>query len=934
MLIRVFIQIHRIVYIFIVLTFAAMTTQLHAQVNHDELQPDMYIPLTTFEYGSAPISISGPVNVLIVGEDALRVYFDLENSGNSGIKELQVWLMVYYHDRTEPVLFERTFSTLIQPGVTNSFTWEIPTEDFGEPKDGVIVPYRIEFVDDTVWNLNEFYQANVKNNNEQPDRIDFPSGVNSSPGTEPAFTGKSINAVQVSSPINVDGVLDENAWRSADPATGFLQSEPTEGLDATENTEVYVLYDEKNLYIGANLYDSNPDGVLGYLKKRDVNISSDDRFMWIIDTFLDGRTGYYFETNPAGLLGDGLIGSTGGRGGGVGSSVLVLGGGGVSPGGLILGVGYVNKSWDGIWTVETSLHEKGWTAEIRIPFQTLNFDPASDVWGINFQRSIRRKSEESRWSGHKRNQLLTSPVHAGRLNGLQDLSQGVGLEIIPYATIGRQNVPNVIEEGVLLQNPEDQSETPSDVGIDISYNITSSLRGAVSINTDFAEVEVDQRRINLTRFPLFFQEKRDFFLEGSSVFSFAPLNGVNPYFSRRIGLSEGVQIPIVFGARLGGTIGRNEIGFVQVRTDENLDADTPVEDFSVARIKRSLFEQSSVGLIYTRRAGKAVNGSPALKDRHTIGADVKLATSKFLVNKNLEFEGFLLWNTDPENRGTASFNDLSARGIRINYPNDLFDGHVSYREFGEAYDPAVGFVTRNSFRRVEPRIGFNPRPDFIPWIRQIKTWGQWRNLWDMSNRLVTRNIQYNLFEIIFEDGSNFELQLIRKFELLDEEFEIHDGIVLPAGEYKFNMWRISGWSAGHHPLSVQYIVSGGDFWSGEKKQYSFSFNYRPYPGIEIKSSIQYNDVTLPQGDFITNLFQFEGGVHLTPWSSFISSLQYDDVSEVIGLFSKFRWTVNPGNDIFLVYTQNWRNIGDSVWDFDTKLLSRGATSKINYTHRF
>ena len=842
--------------------------------------------------------------------------------------------MVYYHDRTEPVLFEKTFSTVIKPDNTNSFTWNLPVEDFGEPIDGVIVPYRIEFEDDTVWNLNEYYQPNVKGYKEQSIRSDFPSSVSSSPGTESAFTGKSIKAVQISIPIEIDGVLDENAWRSADPATGFLQSEPTEGSDATENTEVYVLYDDKNLYIGANLYDNNPDGVLGYLKKRDVNISSDDRFMWIIDTFLDGRTGYYFETNPAGILGDGLIGSTGGRGGGTGTSVLVLGGGGVAPGGFINGVGYVNKSWDGIWTVETSLHENGWTAEIRIPFQTLNFDPASDVWGINFQRSIRRKSEESRWSGHKRTQLLTSPVHAGRLNGLQDLSQGVGLEIIPYATYGRQNVPNVIEDGVLLPNPEDQTTTPSDVGLDISYNITSSLRGAVSINTDFAEVEVDQRRVNLTRFPLFFQEKRDFFLEGSSVFSFAPLNGVNPYFSRRIGLSEGGQIPIVFGARLGGTIGRNEIGFVQVRTDENLNADTPVEDFSVARFKRSLFEQSSIGLIYTRRAGEALNDSSALKDRHTIGTDVKLATSKFLGNKNLEFEGFLLWNSDPENGGTASFNDLSARGIRINFPNDLYEGHVSYREFGEAYDPAVGFVTRNGFRRVEPKIGFNPRPEFIPWIRQIKTWGQWRHLWDMSNRLVTRTIQYNPFEIIFEDGSNFELQLIQNLELLDEDFEIHDGVVLPAGEYNFNSWRISGWSAGHRQLSVQYILSGGDFWSGDKKQYSFSFHYKPYPGIEIKSSMHHNDVSLPQGDFTTNLFQFEGGVHLTPWSSFISSLQYDDVSEVIGLFSKFRWTVNPGNDIFLVYTQNWRNIGDSVWDFDTKLLSRGGTSKINYTHRF
>jgi hypothetical protein len=754
--------------------------------------------------------------------------------------------------------------------------------------------------------------------------------VRSRPVAKVEFSGKTINAIPISSRIELDGLLDEKVWQGVEPATGFLQSEPTEGLAASENTEVYVLYDKKYLYIGANLYDSDPAGVIGYQKQRDQSLSSDDRFMWIIDTFLDGRTGYYFETNPAGLLGDGLIGSSDrAGGGGVG---IFFGTGGSGGGGG--GAGGVNKSWDGVWTVETSIHEKGWTVEIRIPFQTLNFDPKSEVWGVNFQRTIRRKNEELRWSGHKRNQKLTSPVHAGRLNGLHGLSQGVGLEIKPYATLGRQNVPNVIEDGTLLPNPEEQVSTRSEVGLDISYNITSSLRGAVSINTDFAEVEVDQRRVNLTRFPLFFEEKRDFFLEGSSIFNFAPRNGVTPYFSRRIGLTEEEQIPVVFGVRLGGTIGRNEIGFIQVRTDENLHADTSVEDFSIARIKRSIFQQSSIGLIYTRRAGEAIKGEPAPKDRHTIGADINLVTSKFLGNKNLEFDGFLVWNSDPERGDTGTFNELSARGIRINYPNDFFTGHVSYRELGEKYDPAVGFVTRNGFRRVESRLSVNPRPDFVPWIRKIKVWAQWRYLWDMSGRLATKNVKYALFEIIFEDGDNLELSLNRSFERLEDAFEIHDGINIPVGGYRFDEWEISGWTAGQRPVSGQYIVRWGNFWSGKRKHYSFSVNVKPIPGMNIATTYQVNDVTLSQGDFKTHLYQIEGGMHLTPWSSLISSLQYDDVSEVIGLFAKFRWIVNPGNDVFLVYTQNWRNLGDKIWDFDTKLLSQGATTKINYTHRF
>ncbi len=915
--------------IIVIAQFFIRSPILHAQTVNSASKSVSYIPLTTFQYENAPFSIYGPVNFLAFDDD-LRAYFDLENTGNSEITELHIWLMVYYQNRIDPILFKKSFLTSIFPNSSYTFYWDLLLESSEVPVDGVVVPYKIDFSDGTVWNLNEKYHANENKINQSSGVTDISSNNPSRSVPPSVFSGKSINAVHISGDqIRLDGNLAEDVWKRALPANGFLQSEPIEGSTATEITEVHVLYDENNLYIGANLFDSNPDGVLGYQKKRDESLSSDDRFMWIIDTFLDGRTGYYFETNPAGLLGDGLIGSLNrAGGGGVGIFFGTDGGGGSS------GRGGVNKSWDGVWTVETSIHDKGWTAEVRIPFQTLNFDPANDVWGINFQRTIRRKNEELRWSGHKRNQRLTSPVHAGRLNSLEEISQGIGLEIKPYAALGRQNVPNIIEDGAFLSNPEDQTVTPSDLGLDISYNITPSLRGAVSINTDFAEVEVDQRRVNLTRFPLFFQEKRDFFLEGSSTFSFSARNGVTPYFSRKIGLSEGGQIPIIFGARLGGTIGRNEIGYIQVRTDEKLSADSPVEDFSIARIKRSIFQQSSVGLIYTRRASDAINGEPALKDRHTVGTDINLVTSNFLGNKNLEFDGFLVWRNDPERGGSATFNDLSARGLRINYPNDFFAGNISYRELGQEYDPAVGFVTRNGFRRAESRLNVSPRPEFIPAIRQIKIWGQWRYLWDMSNRLVTKNIKLAFFELIFADGDNLELSLNRNFELLDEEFEIHDGIALPVGKYDFDEWEISGWAAGQRPVSGQYIIRWGDFWSGKRKHYSFSINIKPTPGINFASTYQFNDVTLPQGDFKTKLYQIEGGLHLTPWSSFISSLQYDDVSEVIGLFAKFRWTVNPGNDFFLVYTQNWKNLGESVWDFDTQLLSRGATSKINYTHRF
>ena len=305
--------------------------------------------------------------------------------------------------------------------------------------------------------------------------------------------------------MTLDGVLSEAAWTRATPATDFRQQEPDEGAPATERTEVRVVYDANQLYIGAMLFDSDPSGIIGFQKERDQGLGSDDRFMWILDTFRDGRTAYFFETNPSGLLGDGLL-----QGGG----------------------GNVNKDWDGIWDLRVTRNKLGWSVEIWIPFRTLNFDPTSDIWGINFQRTVRRKNEEALWRGHLRNQGLFLPIHAGQVVGFDDVSQGLGLDAKPYVA------------GAWRSNPQaDFTQTPTDVGVDVEYSMTTNLRAALTVNTDFAEAEVDARRVNLTRFPLFFPERRQFFLEGSSVYRFSERSGVRPFFSRRIGLVGGGSDP-------------------------------------------------------------------------------------------------------------------------------------------------------------------------------------------------------------------------------------------------------------------------------------------------------------------------------------------------------------------------------------------------------
>lgn len=694
--------------------------------------------------------------------------------------------------------------------------------------------------------------------------------------------------------VHLDGRLDESFWSRILPATDFLQQEPLEGRPATERTEVHIAYDEENLYLGVMAHDSDPEGILAYQKQRDAPLASDDRFMWILDTFMDGRTGYFFETNPAGLMGDGLL--------------------------RVAASQFLNKSWDGIWEAQVARGDYGWSAEIRIPFRTLNFDPNSDTWGINFQRTIRRKNEETLWSGYLLNQGLFRPIHAGRVTGLNGISQGVGLEVKPYGAASyRQNRD---EDTFALD-----SDTPADIGADVTYSVTPSLRAAFTVNTDFAEVEVDERRVNLTRFPLIFPEQRDFFLEGSSVFNFSTSSRPNPYFSRRIGLVEGMPIPIVYGARLAGQANRYDIGFLQVRTGR--DGDYPAEDFTVGRLKRNLFRESAVGVIYTRRGTEDLEGVAATPDRQTAGVDLDLFTSRFLGDKNLQFEAFYVYTTDAEANGTSTAGDRSARGIRINFPNDRWRAHCSFRELGESYDPAVGFVPRIGFRRVQPSVRFAPRPASIASIRQFRWETFFEYLTDLDNRLLTRRLRFTLLGIQFNSEDDLSVQVSSRFERLVEDFEIHSDIVIPTGDYRFNDLVVNFRSARRRTLAANIKFTRGEFWSGDRTGVELGVTVRPTAGLSFTTDLEQNKVDLPEGSFTTELARLNGEWQFSPWISVTGILQYDNVTQITGLYTRFRWILEPGSDLYFVYTHNWTSeIGEMI------TMSRAATTKINYTYRF
>lgn len=693
--------------------------------------------------------------------------------------------------------------------------------------------------------------------------------------------------------LDYDGRLSEAFWEKTASSDAFLQQEPQEGAPPSERTEVRVVYNKNYLLIGVLLHDSDPEGIVGFKRQRDASLRTDDRFMLILDTHNDGRSAYFFEINPAGLMGDGLLTT----------------GQGIS----------LNKDWDGIWSARVARNAYGWSAEIRIPFRTLNFDAEHDTWGINFHRTIRRKNEELVWSGYRRNQGLFRPQNAGRLTGLRGLSQGLGLEVTPFAVVQSQRT---WVGGMRSTN------RIGDAGIDVTMSVATNLRASLSVNTEFAETEVDQRRVNLSRFSLRFPEQRDFFLEGSGVFQFAPASGVDPYFSRRIGLENGQAVPIRAGARLAGQIGRVDVGFLQIRTG-SLGA-LPGEDFTVARAKAHILSESSLGFLYTRRATRG-GDTLGLQDRHTVGIDLELGTSTFRGNKNLQFQAFFVAHNAARLDATSSFFDRTVRGIRVAYPNQPFYMHASYREFGSAYDPAIGFANRNGFRRFQPSFQYSWLFSEHPVLREFSLELRHEYLMDLDFRAETVNTSFPA-ALRFESGEGIDLVIGHYYERLRHDFDIRrDGtVIIPAGPYHTYEVGLDGNTAAHRPLYVGGGVGYGGFWTGTRIDYSAIVVWRPIAGISISGTWSHHDVRLGHGSFRTNLVRMATSVGLTPWTFFSANIQYDDLSDIVGLYGRFHWVIRPGSDFYLVYTHNWRS--DPLDRFQS--LSSQAATKIAYTHRF
>jgi Domain of unknown function (DUF5916) len=474
---------------------------------------------------------------------------------------------------------------------------------------------------------------------------------------------------------------------------------------------------------------------------------------------------------------------------------------------------------------------EGWTAEIEIPLHTINFDRNATSWGANFQRSVRRRNEESLWSGWARNQGLTYMTAAGRLEGLEGLSQGLGLDLIPYVLASSlaspgQGAPSSVQKGA--------------VGGDIVYNLTSGLRVNLSINTDFAETEVDQRQVNLTRFPLFFPEKRTFFLEGAGVFDFSrePQNAIVPFFSRRIGLDDsGVPQPIDYGAKLTGQAGAFDLGLLQARTRE--DDARPKENFTALRARRRFWRQSYVGGIVTLRHGEGT------RRRETEGVDFLLGTSTFLGKEVLELSGFYLNTTKlPGTNGGRAF------GARLNLPNDKVNARISLREAQDGYDPAVGFANRQAYRLVNPALRYVVQTNRNPLVRRFSFEYEMNLFYNLQGEVETRRIDLQLMRLELQSADQFEFHLGPSYEMLPRRFEIVSGVVLLAGgQYSFLRRNYRVLTASRRRLSINAQYEDGSFYSGQRRQVVGTVSIRPYRGWLINVGADYNQVALEEGQF-------------------------------------------------------------------------------------
>ncbi len=670
---------------------------------------------------------------------------------------------------------------------------------------------------------------------------------------------QTIKAVRITTPPAIDGYVNEKVWDEAFAVDEFYQREPFEGQPISKKTIFLTCYDANNIYFAVKCWD-DPEKITAKEMARDVSLGKDDRVQIIIDTYLDKRNGYWFQVGPRGSIGDALV----------------------SGNGAIL-----NKEWDGLWTGKAKITEWGWEAEMAIPFKTMGFDKENTQWGVKFIRNIVNNLEASYWPVANLNTYKFQVSDAGVLDGIENITQGIGLDISPYLVTG------------LNTKKGEKADPKLTGGIDLFYQITPGLKSSLTINTDFAETEVDDRQINLTRFSLHYPEKRDFFLDGASHFKFgidaddtSPVSQrIIPFFSRRMGLdSLGGPIPINVGAKLTGQVDKWNIGMMYI----NDGRESGINNFSVARVTRNIGKQSSVGIIGTY--GNALGNETNL----VVGADMNLSTSTFQKNKNASFLLFGLKSNTKESEG----NDVSW-GTQVVYPNDLIKARLGYHQIGKNFVAGMGFVPRTNIRESYGELKFGPRPNKCG-ILQIEMGGGFDYITNFeTKKLETREFEIQPLGIRFLSGEAIRYSLVSQYELLTEDFNIFEDFVIPRGTYEWWQQQIKLETKGARDVWGEASYRFGDFYNGKRNDIKMMVNWKIAVPFFIGGTVTQNNITLPDGNFTANIFQLNANILFSPNVTLYNYFQYDNASNSAGWQARFQWIIKPGNEIILAWTSNF-----------------------------
>jgi len=709
-----------------------------------------------------------------------------------------------------------------------------------------------------------------------------------------------IDAVLVPEGPRIDGVLDDAVWSSAAVIDDFTQQEPNEGAPATERTQVRVLYDGSSLFLGVTAFDSSPGGPIATEMRRDANrILDEDNFQVILDTFKDSRSAYMFVVSPLGAQLDQQVFNEGGaggpsRGGGVGSSI--------------------NRDWDAVWAASARRTPQGWTAEIEIPLINLRFPAAEpQSWGVNFKRSIRTQNEEVFWAPIPKAFDLTRVSLAGSLNDLRSLDRGLDLRIKPYATGG----------GRWQREPtfDDNSHT-EEVGVDVKYGIVPGLNLDVTYNTDFAQAEVDNEQVNLTRFALFYPEKRDFFLENAGLFTVGSTNATyriaDLFFSRRIGITDSREsVPILGGARLTGKLGSNNIAVMDIQVEDLKDPNGDVvesgQNFLVSRYSRDVFERSRVGALFINKA--ASSGGDF---NRTYAVDMSLGVTPYLT-----VEGFLAQTSTPG----ISTDDWGGY-FRAGWLSRSWRIYGEHADLGDNFNPEVGFVPRVGIRQTKIHFEYNPRPG--RWgIRMMEPMWNATYTTDHSGRMMSRRYHY-MISSRFDNGAYFIAWFNDDFERLDNPFTVASGITVAPGAYDFwdMNFRFSSNPARRLSFNVGYAPA--TFWDGDKTDLSGGLDLRVTDQLATSGRFSRSIVDLPAGDFTADIASFQVDYGFSPRVSLRTLMQYNSLTDQLSTSGRLRYTYRPGSDIYLVYDDVRRDLDNLVSPFTAQHRQSQLLLKVTY----